>query len=217
MYRLVLIFAATLAGVSLAAQGREPLRPLAHGMRLKPEGRDDGFLYLFHEPSGLWVGRECQVRVPLARPLPEPLAPERQSERLELRLFGAKSVGSLTPLGGIRNEQRFDTWRWWWISMPVGDIDLPGPQRLGVQLLWPPEADAPAEADTLEIFDLPAIDAAPPEVWSEWRGPDRWRAGKSAWRDELRRTQGADAAKSAKPFEIRCRAGLWEVYARRKK
>ncbi|CAG0962482.1 hypothetical protein BURK2_00815 [Burkholderiales bacterium] len=217
MFRLALIFVVALAGVSLAAQGREPLRPLAHGMRLKPEGRDEGFLYLFHEPSGLWVGRECQLRVPLARALPEPLAPERQSERLQLHLIGAKSVESLTPSGGMRNEQRFGTWRWWWLSMPVGDIDLPGPQRLGVQLHWPPEANAPAEADTLEIFDLPAIDAAPPEVWSEWRGPDRWRAGKSAWRDELRRSQGADAPKSANPFEIRCRAGLWEVYARRKK
>jgi hypothetical protein len=207
-----------LAFASLAANDTNGHRGLRQGMRLKPERGNEGFLYLFHEPSGHWVGRECQIRVPLARALPEPLAPEQQSVGLELRLFGGKSVESLSPLGGVRNEQRFEIWRWWWLSMPVGDLDLAHPQRLGVQLRWPNQAD-PTAAEAMEIFVLPPIDESPPEVWSAWRGPDHWRTGSEAWYDEIHSRGPVQkiSRRSEYPFEIRCRAGLWEVYARRKK
>lgn len=208
-----------LALASLAAWSANDSRELRQGMRLKPERGDEGFLYVFHEPSERWIGRECQVRVPVARALPEPLAPEGQSERLELRLFGRKSAASLTPLGGVRNEQRFADWRWWWLSLPVGDIDLLSPQRLGVQLRWPEQSEAPNAAEAMEVFVLPPIDALPPEVWSEWRGPDRWRTKDGAWYDEVHRREPTKPGptRSEHPFEIRCRAGLWETYARRKK
>ena len=36
---------------------------LGPGMVLRREHGAEGFEYLFHEPTGKWVGRECQVRI----------------------------------------------------------------------------------------------------------------------------------------------------------
>lgn len=220
-FKLSLIAAFLIAQVSCNAMTSEHMATtkLNQGMRLLPEYSDHGFEYVFHSPSGKWVGRECQVRVRQARKLPDPLAPPGQNELLSFSLIGGLSAGSASVTGGIRNIQRFGDWRWWWLNMPVGDHDLKTPQKLGVQVFWPEAGGKPRLAEAMELFELPPIDGQPPETWTGWRGPDALRPGEMAWHDELYRQEPSalTPADLAFPFEIRCRAGLWETPYRRRK
>ena len=197
----------------------EAIRNLSNGMRLRPEYGTEGFEYVFHEPSQKWVGLECQVRVLASRKLPEPLAPPRQDPLLSMQIFGGMSVESASITGGVQNVQRFESYRWWWFNRAVGDVELKSPQRLGVQVSWPsPAATVDSVTEPMEIFNLPPIDGLPPETWTSWRGPDALRAGTDAWYAEVHRRKGREPvpADLAQPFEIRCRAGLWDTPYRRK-
>lgn len=171
-----------------------------------------------HAPTGKWIGRECQLRVPLQRELPDPLAPDREEPLLSVLVFGAVSAGTASITGGARNVQFSQNWRWWWVNLPVDDTEMRQPPRLGVQVFHvagPTPRDRTAEP--MEVFELPRIDRWPPEVWSDWAGPSSIRAGSQAWHGEVRRH--ADAATPppmpALPFEVRCRAGLWDTPYRR--
>lgn len=200
------------AGLSASAAGA----PLGHDLVLRPEHGEEGFPYLFHRPTGRWVGRECQLRVQASRPLPEPLQPAQRESPLAIVLFGRLTAEPLQPSGGIGNAQRHAQWVWWWLAQAVGDVELKGNARIGVQVSWPGHGDAAAEA--MEVFELPAIDALPPETWSPWRPPDRYQVGRDAWHAEAHRRPAAIEAPVAKlpPFELRCRAGLWRTPFRRR-
>lgn len=192
--------------------------PFAHDMQLAHERGDEGFLYMAHPPSGKWIGRECQLRVPAQRPLPEPLAPDRADPLLSVLVFGSVSAASASIVGGVRNVQVFQNWRWWWINMPVDDGELRRPPRLGVQVFHP-AADAPRNrmAEPMEVFELPRIDALPPQAWSDWAGPSSIRAGHQAWHTEVHRRADTTSPPPGPgfPFEVRCRAGLWDTPFRR--
>jgi len=190
--------------------------PLRHGLELRPERGSDGFLYLFHPPSERWVGHEIQLAVPAARPLPEPLVPPRQEARMQVLLFGGLSIESAHIPGGVGNRQVMElptlgTWHWWWITKAVGDVELRRPQRLGVQLFWP--EGGTRRAEPLELFDLPAIDAEPPQQWTRWRRASRVVDSADAAMAAARGKAGVPLAESniEQPFELRCRAALWET------
>ena len=205
---------------AIPATASEATRNLSNGMRLRAEYGTQGFEFVFHEPSQKWVGQECQVRVLASRKLPEPLAPAKQDPWLSMQLFGGLSVETASITGGVQNVQRFEAWRWWWFNRAVGDVELKSPQRLGVQVSWPsPKGAGDAITEPMEIFTLPSIDGLPPETWTSWRGPEALRAGSDAWYAEVHRRNGRQLvpADLAQPFEIRCRAGLWETPYRRKK
>jgi hypothetical protein len=206
---LALLFAETTAGYAAAKLG--------HGLVLRREHGTEGFEYLFHEPSGKWVGRECQVRILDDRRLPDPLGLTGPSPAISIQLFGPLTVESAPITGGIQNVQRFERYRWWWLNIPMGDDVLKSLQRLGIQVAWPPAGDGSRSVDPMEIFILPPIDTAPPETWTAWKGPDSLRAGESAWHAEAhRRAPRGPAPTGPLPtFEVRCRAGLWDTIYRR--
>lgn len=208
---LALVFGGTVAAEAMAA--------LKHGMVLRREYGTEGFEYVFHEPTGKWIGRECQVRIHDDRRLPDPLELAGSSPAISMSLFGPLSVSSAPILGGIENVQRADRWRWWWLDIPMGDDAVKSGHRLGVQVTWPPAGGGDERVEPMEIFVLPPIDSQPPGTWMAWKGPDSLRAGESAWHAEVhRRRAPASPVVGATPmFEVRCRAGLWETIYRREK
>jgi len=208
---LALLCAPAIAGAAMANLGP--------GMVLRREYGAEGFEYLFHEPSGKWVGQECQVRILDDRRLPDPLVLTGPHPAVSIQLFGPLSVQSAPILGGIENVQRFERYRWWWLNIPMGDdvVKARAPQRLGVQVAWPPAGDGGERVHPMEAFVPPPIDVAPPETWTAWKGPDSLRAGPAAWHAEVYR-RGAREPALAGPtptFELRCRAALWETIYRR--
>ncbi len=215
----------TLCGVALLAllcdqpTAGAAMTNLGPGMVLRREHGAEGFEYLFHQPSGKWVGRECQVRILDDRRLPDPLVLSGPHPAVSIQLFGPLSVQSAPILGGIENVQRFERYRWWWLDIPMGDdvVKAKAPQRLGVQVAWPPTGDGGERVDPMEVFVLPPIATAPPETWTPWRGPDSLRGGTSAWHAEVHgRGSREPALVGPTPtFELRCRAALWETIYRR--
>jgi hypothetical protein len=201
--------------------GGPAMARLKNGMVLRREYGTEGFEYLFHEPSGKWVGRECQVRIHDERRLPDPLILEGPNPAISILLFGGLTVESAPIAGGIQNVQRFEKYLWWWLNIPMGDdvVKSKAPQRLGVQVTWPAASDGSQQVEPMEIFVLPPIDTAPPETWSDWRAPDSGRAGESAWYAEVHRKLAREPSPSVQTptFEVRCRAGLWETIYRRTK
>ena len=208
---LALSFGGTVAADAMVA--------LKHGMVLRREYGTEGFEYVFHEPTGKWIGRECQVRIMDDRRLPDPLVLTGESPAVSMSLFGPLSVSSAPILGGIENVQRFERWRWWWVDIPMGDDALKSGHRLGVQVTWPPAGGGHERVEPMEVFVLPPIDSQPPGTWTAWKGPDSLRAGESAWHGEVhrRRSPGSPVVGATPPFEVRCRAGLWETIYRREK
>jgi hypothetical protein len=207
-----------LLGGTFAAAARAKLE---HGMVLRREYGTEGFEYVFHGPTGKWIGRECQVRIPDDRKLPHPLVLTGAHPAISMKLFGGLTVESAPILGGIENVQRFERYRWWWLSIPMGDdvVKAKAPQRVGVQVTWPPTTDGGERVEPMEIFVLPPIDTHPPETWGAWKGPDSLRAGESAWHGEVhrRRSREPTPVGATPTFEVRCRAGLWDTAFRRTK
>ena len=206
---LLLAFEETIAGAAVAKLG--------HGIVLRREYGTEGFEYLFHEPTGKWVGRECQVRIRDDRRLPDPLVLTGSSPAISIQLFGPLAVESAPITGGIQNVQRFERYRWWWLNIPMGDDALKSPPRLGVQVTWPPASDDSERTEPMEIFVLPPIDTAPPETWTPWKRPHSLRSGKSAWHAEVHRRRPREAAPTgpSPTFEVRCRAALWDTIYKR--
>jgi hypothetical protein len=191
-------------------------RTLAHGIRLRREHGSEGFEYLYHEPSQQWVGQECQLRVAAARPLPEPLSPPGRERSFVVQQFGGLTIENARILGGVTNMQRAGDWRWWWIDKSMGDTELKRAQRLGVQLFWPgaqADDDRARRAEPMELFQLPEIDVLPPGQWTPWKRADAAvDAANAAWQVANGRAPGGgDASVPQWPFEVRCRAALWET------
>lgn len=189
-------------------------------MVLRREYGTEGFEYVFHEPTGKWIGRECQVRILDDRKLPDPLVLTGEHPAISMKLFGGLTVESAPILGGIENVQRFERYRWWWLNIPMGDdvVNAKAPQRIGVQVAWPSTAEG-GRVEPMELFVLPPIDTHPPETWTAFKGPDALRAGESAWHGEVHRRRSREPAPvGATPrFEVRCRAGLWATPFRAKR
>lgn len=216
---------AAFGAVGLFSGRSQAAKPLNHGLRLRPEYGDQGFEYVFDETSQRWVGQECQLRVLAERPLPVPLQRPDYAPTLVVQQFGGLTIDNARVLGGIANVQQEPPWVWWWIDKAIGDYELKRPQRLGVQLHWPDEplADKAGEqrprSEALELFVLPAIDALPPGQWGPWqRAVSLVDAGNAAWQvANGRQTKAGNVADLRWPFELRCRAALWETPYLRKR
>lgn len=172
-----------------------------HGLVLRREHGDEGFEFLFHEPSQRWVGHEMQLAVPVARRLPDPLVPKDQSALLQVRLVGRKAIEDATILGGAANVQlqtlpTLGDWHWWWITRMLGDVELDGAQHLDVRLFWPdaerPEHEPSRRSEPRERFTLSRPDEEPPGRWGRWRRGER----------EV-------GTPPLPPFELRCRTNFW--------
>jgi hypothetical protein len=225
--RRAALIAAVLGDTGMAACAQTAGRlPLQHDLELRPEHGTEGFPYLFHRPSGLWVGQDIQLAVPAARPLPDPLAPPKREAFLQVLWFGGLTIESASITGGVANRQVQQTptagpWYWWWIKKAIGDPELRRTQRLGVQIAWPQD-DINGSArryEPMEVFELPPIDAQPPGQWTPFKRADDVVAGEDAQFTVVKRksSTSAHAELPEFPFELRARAQLWETPYRPKK
>lgn len=182
-----------------AVRGRYVATPIGpHAMRLQDRA------------SGRWVKRECDLRVPTRRRLPETLIHPETGNQLSVQSFYAQSVQ-----GPAYHPEHFavaGTWRIWRLGEMPDERDLGQQIRWGVQVSWTREDGEPPHVEPMEIFDLPAIGSMAPDVWTPWRTASDVRGGSFAWWSEGHEgaSDGAAPAPPTNPFELRCRVVLLE-------
>jgi hypothetical protein len=171
-------------------------------------GSRHGFRYVQDTETGLWVIRDCELRVAEARALPEPLQDEAHGSKLAVSIFRPESVESGLLLS-IDFERR-DGYRVWRGAEVLGEDDLAGRVAYGVQVEWP-EDGKETRYEPLEVIEPPPLGDAPPGQWSPFLRAGRLREGAFGWWEE---TYGKDAPglePPEYPFEVRCRLVLKEV------
>jgi hypothetical protein len=165
----------------------------------------DGGRWLMDRASKQYALVHCEIRVPLARALPDPISSSETGDRMSAQYLTAVTMETA---GFDKHDQRIaDGWRTWlWRDTP----DLAwarGTGRLAITLGW--RADEPLHGEPTEIFNLPKLDAYPPWVWSPWRRADALRGGDFAVYDALQdRSTDTALATPEHPFELRCRVVL---------
>src|SRR5262249_57013675 len=96
--------------------------------------------------TGQGVNRHCELRTPVARPLPDPLNTDEHGDLLSVQLFEPESAQS----GGLRSvdfEVR-DGFRVWTIDDVLHAEDVEGRTSYGVQVDWP-QSGQPTRHDPL--------------------------------------------------------------------
>lgn len=184
--------------------GRVP--PGRYRMATDPGSRYS-FKYVMDRRTKRWVNREIELRVSVARPLPEPLTDDAHGDRISLQLLRSGSAQT----GGLRSglpviEAGWRVWRGWDV---LREDDLRGQSSYGVSVQWP-VAGQGTRFDATEIFRLPPLGSLPPDAWSEWAEAADRRAGAFGWWEEARGAPPADAPKPEYPFQFRYRLVLFE-------
>lgn len=136
------------------------------------------FRYVRDRQSGLWVHLHCELRVPQARELPEPLSTRESGDRISFTRYRPGSMGSagIAPKEfKLRDGHRV----WLWREL-AGEADFAGKASLGAQISWPVNPRKPPRFEAAEIFPLPAIPTLTPYAWSPWRRAGDLRAGQFA-------------------------------------
>ena len=146
--------------------------------------------------------RECEVRVPERRRLPEPLSDAAHGDRLHSTQFrpGSAGTGNLSPL----KFERHDGYRVWRFRELTAEADLQGRYAFGIQVDWP-KPGAATESDPMEIFVFPPLGDTLPDVWSAWQTASAQRTGAFGWWDEVHEHPPESPAPIEFPFELRWR------------
>jgi hypothetical protein len=159
------------------------------------------FVYVRDRVTGQWVNRHCELRTPVARPLPDPLNTDEHGDLLSVQLFEPGSAQS-AGLRSVDFEVR-DGFRVWTIDDVLHAEDVEGRTSYGVQVAWP-QTGQPTRHDPLELFHLPRLGNDPPGTWGPWVVASSTREGAFGWWSE---TQGAPPEPPQPiehPFELRC-------------
>ncbi len=159
------------------------------------------FVYVRDRVTGNWVNRHCELRVPVARDLPDPLMTDERGSLLSVQLFEPESVRT----GGLQSvtfEVR-DQFRVWAIDDVLGQADVEGRTSYGVQVAWP-DSGQPTRHDALELFHLPRLGNEAPDTWSPWVVASATREGAFGWWSEAQGTPPEPPQPIAHPFELRC-------------
>jgi hypothetical protein len=202
--------ALALATVMLLAVVMPPAHAARYTMKRDPASRHD-FRHVFERDSKLWVHLHCELRVPLARRLPEPISTPETGDLMSTTYFGSQSMGSgdFVP----RDWRERDGYRVWLARSIARESDLDDSSSYGVQLSFPAAGEGPRPREPMEIFALPRFATLVPYVWSPWARADELRGGDFAAWGKLHgapdEPHGPVAAPPA-PFEMRCRTVLWE-------
>jgi hypothetical protein len=161
-----------------------------------------GFRYVRDSESGLWVHRECEVRVSEKRKLPDPISDDESGDRLHSQRFEPETVES----GGLVPQQFevHDGWRVWRFRHLPSEADLRDRGAFGIQVEHP-NPGAPSDWEPMELFAFPSMRTMVPDVWSEWASAASQRAGAFGWWEEVHGTPPEPAAPIELPFELRCR------------
>lgn len=165
----------------------------------------DGGRWMMARASKQYALVHCEIRVPLARALPDPISSSETGDRMSAQYLTSVTMETA---GFDKHDQRIaDGWRTWlWRDTPDRTWARGG-GRLAIALAW--RADEPRHGEPTEILNLPRLDAYPPWVWSPWQRADALRAGDFAVFNALQ-DRGTDAALALPehPFELRCRVVL---------
>jgi hypothetical protein len=159
------------------------------------------FVYVRDHVTGQWVNRHCELRVPVARPLPDPLMTDEHGDLLSVQLFKPESVQT-AGLRSVSFDVR-DEFRVWTIDDVLGPADVEGRTSYGVQVAWP-ETGQSTRHDPLELFHLPRLGSEPPDTWSPWVVASSTREGAFGWWSEVQGAPPAPPQPIAYPFELRC-------------
>ena len=159
------------------------------------------FIYVRDRVTKNWVNRRCELRVPVARPLPNPLRTNDSGDLLSVQLMqpGTAETGGL-------NSIDFDTrdgYRVWVIEDVLHEPDVDGHTSYQVQISWPTPG-AETKYDAAEIFHLPMLGDQPPNTWGPWVTADKTREGAFAWWSETTGKPPEPTKPIANPFELRC-------------
>jgi hypothetical protein len=160
------------------------------------------FKYVQDRGSGLWVHRECEVRVSTKRKLPDPISDAEHGDMLHSSRFepGAVGTGNLSPTKFVVE----DGYRVWRFQELLTEDDYAGKTSFGVQVEWPVEGE-PTRHEPLELFALPPPGDTPANQWSQWRTADRSRSDAFGWWEEVHEAPPEQKATIAYPFELRFR------------
>lgn len=191
---IVLVFMIALTGCEAEAQ-RSRYQPMP------------GHPWLVDRESGRYPHAHCELRVPVARPLPEPITRPETGDLLGKTYLTAATMESAEFV--LSEVIVADGWRTWlWRDLP----DAPrvkGSGRLAITVRWP-TADGTLRDEPTEIFALPALEAHPPWRWSPWQRAAQIRSGEHAIYEALENAPAAAVPPPALPFELRCRTVLSE-------
>lgn len=170
-------------------------------VRVDPVSRYS-FRYVQDRSSGLWVHRECEVRVSTKRRLPDPISTTEHGDLLHSSRFesGAVGTGNLIP-GEFVVEGGYRVWRF---RELLTEDDYEGKTIFGIQVEWPVEG-GPSREEPLELFALPPPGETPPEQWSSWRTADRSRSDAFGWWKEVHNAPPEATPEIPYLFELRFR------------
>lgn len=159
------------------------------------------FVYVRDRVTGNWMNRRCELRVPVARALPDPLMTSEDGTRLSVQLFDPESVRS----GGLRSVDFAvrDGFRVWEIEDVLHADDVKGRTSYGVQVSWPQQGQS-TRHDPMELFRLPRLGTEPPDTWSRWVVASATREGALGWWSEVHGETPAPPSPIEHPFEMRC-------------
>jgi len=199
---------AAAAAVVLTAACSQPIAGQGRYRMARDPGSRHDFLYVQDSVTGLWVIRDCELRVSEQRVLPEPLLDDAHGSKLDVSIFRPGSVESGLLLS-IDFELR-DGHRVWRGGDVPDESDLAGRVAYGIQVEWPQEGQE-TRYEPLEVIALPPLGDTPPDAWGPYLRAGHLREGGFGWWEE---TYGSDAPSLAPPehpFEVRCRLVSKEV------
>jgi hypothetical protein len=159
------------------------------------------FVYVRDRVTGQWMNRHCELRAPVARPLPDPLMTEEHGSLLSVEFHDPESVKS-AGLRSVDFDVR-DGFRVWVIDDVLEEADVDGETSYGVQVSWPRTGEE-TRHDPLELFHLPRLGDQPPDTWSPWVVAGSTRTGAFGWWNEAQGAPPEPPQPIAHPFELRC-------------
>lgn len=167
-----------------------------------------GHPWLEDRETGRYPHAHCELRVALARRLPEPLTSPDTGDLLEKTVITATTRESADIV--LTDVVVADGWRTWlWRDLPDASR-LGGKSRLAIAVRWP-KPDGSREREPTEFFALPALDAHPPWHWSPWQRAVQVRQGEHVLFESATATAALPLPEH--PFELRCRTVLSEELA----
>jgi hypothetical protein len=175
--------------------------------------RDPGSRYDFEfvqdRETGRWVQRECELRVPVARALPDPLNHPEYGSLMAVDLLKPGSIEG----AGIRSLDFAlrDGYRIWNIPQVLGEHDFADAVDYAIQVKWPTGPEQPARFEPLEIIHPPALNDSPLGEWSGWISPSGFREGGFAGIEEVSGQPAGPVTPPEHPFALRCRLYLTDI------
>ena len=172
----------------------------------RDQGSRHDFRYARERASKLWVLLHCELRVPIARELPDPLRTEETGDLISYTRHNPGSMGSagIAPAGFVER----DGYRVWLYREVAREADLEGSASLTVQARWPVEGTAEPRMEAMESFTLPALETMRPYEWTPWRRADELRDGFFAGWEKVHGKDAEALPPPEHPYELRCRPVL---------